>query len=295
MQGDAQALRSLLRNLIDNAIQHGGAAPHVMVEHRGRRRDHALLRVDDSGAGIPPAERERVFDRFHRREGSAGDGSGLGLAIVRAIAHQHGGEVELERIAAGRLARRGAAADRGGDARRDAGRLILASPSPHAALIVALLDCRHGRCLRPPPIWRFTMRSNRTPDRRRRGVDAARRGRRHSADAWTLPAWLHKHRHVATPARRRTPQRPQPRRRSSRCPPARRRTSAPSCKARRAGRRRRHGVGPAQRRRSDDAPSFDDDPFFRFFRGLPGFPTAAARRHCRFAARARASSSAPTA
>ena len=57
----------------------------------GRRR----LRVDDNGPGIPPAERERVFDRFHRREGSGGDGSGLGLAIVRAVALQHGAQVTL--------------------------------------------------------------------------------------------------------------------------------------------------------------------------------------------------------
>ena len=95
MQGDAQALRSLLRNLVDNAIQHGGAAPHVVVDIE-QRADHALVCVDDSGAGIPPHERERVFDRFRRREGSAGDGSGLGLAIVRAIAQQHDGEVQLE-------------------------------------------------------------------------------------------------------------------------------------------------------------------------------------------------------
>ena len=94
MQGDPQALRGLLRNLIDNAIQHGGAAPRVTVEIVATP-DHALLRVDDDGPGIPPAERERVFDRFHRRAGSTGDGSGLGLAIVRAIARQHGGEVEL--------------------------------------------------------------------------------------------------------------------------------------------------------------------------------------------------------
>jgi two-component system OmpR family sensor kinase/two-component system sensor histidine kinase QseC len=95
MHGDAQALRSLLRNLVDNAIQHGGVAPHVVVDIE-QRANHALVCVDDSGAGIPPQERERVFDRFRRREGSAGDGSGLGLAIVRAIAQQHDGQVQLE-------------------------------------------------------------------------------------------------------------------------------------------------------------------------------------------------------
>lgn len=92
--GDAQALRSLVRNLVDNAVKHAGAAPRVRVQlalDGGRPR----LRVDDNGPGIPPAERERVFDRFHRREGSGGDGSGLGLAIVRAVALQHGAQVTL--------------------------------------------------------------------------------------------------------------------------------------------------------------------------------------------------------
>jgi len=51
--------------------------------------------VDDAGAGIPEAERERVFDRFHRREPGRGSGSGLGLAIVRTVARAHGGGVQL--------------------------------------------------------------------------------------------------------------------------------------------------------------------------------------------------------
>jgi signal transduction histidine kinase len=94
MRCDAQALRSLLRNLVDNAIQHGGDAPRVRVGVERAPRG-VLLRVDDAGPGIPPDERERVFDRFRRRDGSASGGSGLGLAIVRAIARQHGGQVAL--------------------------------------------------------------------------------------------------------------------------------------------------------------------------------------------------------
>lgn len=92
--GDAAALRSLLRNLLDNAVLHGGNAPRIEVtierEARGVR-----LTVDDSGPGIPPAERERVFARFARREGGATEGSGLGLAIVRAVAQRHGASVVL--------------------------------------------------------------------------------------------------------------------------------------------------------------------------------------------------------
>jgi two-component system, OmpR family, sensor kinase len=95
VRADTQALRSLLRNLIDNAIKHTGDKPRVVV-HLEAAADGAWLRVDDNGPGIAPAERERVFDRFHRREGSSGEGSGLGLAIVRAIARQHHAQVGLD-------------------------------------------------------------------------------------------------------------------------------------------------------------------------------------------------------
>jgi two-component system OmpR family sensor kinase/two-component system sensor histidine kinase QseC len=54
-----------------------------------------LLRVDDDGPGIPPEQRERVFDRFQRGEDASIEGSGLGLAIVRAAARQQGAEVGL--------------------------------------------------------------------------------------------------------------------------------------------------------------------------------------------------------
>jgi len=95
VRGDATALRSLVRNLVDNAINHGGPAPRVRVRVR-TAPGGAQLQVDDSGPGIPPDDRERVFDRFHRREDADGEGSGLGLAIVRAIARRHGGRVRLD-------------------------------------------------------------------------------------------------------------------------------------------------------------------------------------------------------
>lgn len=94
MRGDAQALRSLVGNLLSNAIRHAGPSPAVRLA-LGTEDDAPVLTVDDDGPGIPPAERERVFDRFHRREGSDSQGSGLGLAIVRAVAALHGGRVEL--------------------------------------------------------------------------------------------------------------------------------------------------------------------------------------------------------
>jgi signal transduction histidine kinase len=92
--GDAQALHALARNLIDNAIRYTPAGGLVEVAvARGPRE--AQLRVDDSGPGVPQAERERLFDRFYRREAAGGTGSGLGLAIVKSIAARHGGTVEL--------------------------------------------------------------------------------------------------------------------------------------------------------------------------------------------------------
>jgi len=95
LQGDAQGLRSLLRNLVDNAIKHAADKPHVVVSLEAAA-DSVWLRVDDDGPGIPATEHERVFDRFHRREGASAQGSGLGLAIVRAIAQQHHAQVGLD-------------------------------------------------------------------------------------------------------------------------------------------------------------------------------------------------------
>ncbi|MEO8420896.1 MAG: ATP-binding protein [Hyphomicrobium sp.] len=86
--GDPVLLRRLIRNLIENAQQHG-APP---VEIRVRRQDQrAVLTVSDGGPGIPASEQERVFTPFYRPRGTRSQGSGLGLALVRQIARQHGG------------------------------------------------------------------------------------------------------------------------------------------------------------------------------------------------------------
>jgi signal transduction histidine kinase len=68
----------------------------VVVEREASVPARALVTVTDTGPGIPPAERERVFDRFHRVPGTTGTGSGLGLALARSIAGRHHGEVLLE-------------------------------------------------------------------------------------------------------------------------------------------------------------------------------------------------------
>ena len=93
VEGDRGALRTLMENLLDNAIRYT-AAGSVTVSVR-RAPDEALVEVEDSGPGIPAAERARVFDRFYRGESAAQGGTGLGLAIVRRIAERHRGSVEL--------------------------------------------------------------------------------------------------------------------------------------------------------------------------------------------------------
>jgi two-component system, OmpR family, sensor kinase len=93
VHGDRASLRALAENLLDNAIRY---TPSGSVTVRARQDGgDAVFEVEDTGPGIPPAERERVFDRFYRGESAAEGGTGLGLAIVRRIAQRHGGEVVL--------------------------------------------------------------------------------------------------------------------------------------------------------------------------------------------------------
>lgn len=95
--GDAAALRIMLGNLVDNAVRYTPAGGRVDVAvNSANRLAGPLLQITDSGPGIPPKERERVFDRFYRTEGQAQWGSGLGLSIVRDIATAHGAKVMLD-------------------------------------------------------------------------------------------------------------------------------------------------------------------------------------------------------
>ena len=93
LAGDPQALRGALHNLIDNAVKYGARTVQVHALHGPRGAP--LLRVDDDGPGIPPDQRERVFDRFQRGDNTEVAGSGLGLTIVLAAARQQGAEVAL--------------------------------------------------------------------------------------------------------------------------------------------------------------------------------------------------------
>lgn len=98
--GDPAALRTMISNLVDNAIRYTPFGA-VTVRVRGEGRE-ALFEVEDTGPGIPLAERQRVFDRFYRGEAATEGGTGLGLAIVRRIALRHEGRVELADGAGGR-------------------------------------------------------------------------------------------------------------------------------------------------------------------------------------------------
>ncbi|MCL6250165.1 ATP-binding protein [Altererythrobacter sp. KTW20L] len=87
-------LRRALRNLIGNALRYG-QAPHISLSRQGRE---AVIRIDDSGPGIPDGEIGRMVEPFTRGEGSRNretGGAGLGLTLARAIAEQHGGRLVL--------------------------------------------------------------------------------------------------------------------------------------------------------------------------------------------------------
>ena len=93
-EADPARLGQAVRNLLANAIEHS-ATRVAIAAHAARGR--VTITVDDDGPGIPVAERERVFDRFHRVDPSPqSKGSGLGLAIVRAFVDAQGGTVRAE-------------------------------------------------------------------------------------------------------------------------------------------------------------------------------------------------------
>lgn len=96
VQGQAEALRILLRNLLDNAIKYTPKGGQVDVSVRQDGAD-AVLVVEDSGPGVAESDRARVLDRFYRVPGEVAPGSGLGLAIVSAIAQWHGAQLTLGR------------------------------------------------------------------------------------------------------------------------------------------------------------------------------------------------------
>jgi signal transduction histidine kinase len=105
LEGDPMALRRLFSNLLENAVKFGGRARTRVF----RDESNAFVEIEDDGPGIPPADTERVFEPFYRREPSRSrqtGGIGLGLAVVRSIARGHGGDVALVNRAGGGLTAR---------------------------------------------------------------------------------------------------------------------------------------------------------------------------------------------
>lgn len=92
--GDSKRLKEMLYNLVDNAVLYTPAGGKITVKVQ-REAGEIVLSVIDNGPGIPKAEREKVFERFHRVMGTGQEGSGLGLAIVMEIAQLHQANVEI--------------------------------------------------------------------------------------------------------------------------------------------------------------------------------------------------------
>ena len=101
LTGNPTLLKELIRNLVDNAINYTPSSPEkpgvitARVLHDPAEKK-LLLQVEDSGPGVPTAERELIFQPFYRALGTEADGSGLGLPIVLEIAHQHHASVTMD-------------------------------------------------------------------------------------------------------------------------------------------------------------------------------------------------------
>ncbi|HTY92454.1 MAG TPA: ATP-binding protein, partial [Steroidobacteraceae bacterium] len=103
IQGHAGLLDELISNLVDNALRYCPEGSSVTLSVSADPQPE--LAVTDDGPGVPPAERERIFERFHRGDSVDAEGCGLGLAIVRESATVHGATVSVESGREGRGAR----------------------------------------------------------------------------------------------------------------------------------------------------------------------------------------------
>jgi signal transduction histidine kinase len=95
VRGDALLLREMLSNLVDNALRYMPDGGSVTVSLTTQDGKGYTLAVTDTGPGIAPGERERVFEPFYRGADAVAPGTGLGLAIVRTIAAAHNAVVLL--------------------------------------------------------------------------------------------------------------------------------------------------------------------------------------------------------
>ena len=100
-RGDEDLLRRLVLNVLQNAVQHTPSGGSVAVDIR-QEPEAVRIRVTDEGPGIPPADQQRIFDRFVQLDAARrGQGTGLGLPIARWIAEAHSGTLVLERSGPG--------------------------------------------------------------------------------------------------------------------------------------------------------------------------------------------------
>ncbi|NNF06633.1 MAG: hypothetical protein HKN21_07720, partial [Candidatus Eisenbacteria bacterium] len=98
VMADREALTQAFINLIENAIKYSNERKSLRVTLQ-RKNDHAVIAVSDAGIGIPPGDRDRIFDKFYRVERGLVHnvkGSGLGLSLVKHIVDGHGGSIEVE-------------------------------------------------------------------------------------------------------------------------------------------------------------------------------------------------------
>ncbi|MBV8750425.1 MAG: sensor histidine kinase [Candidatus Eremiobacteraeota bacterium] len=102
VRADPTMLRDLIVNLVDNAVRYTPPGGQVTVTV-DRDPDACVLRVEDTGPGIPAAQRALVFERFYRVPGGDSEGSGLGLAIVKEIVDAHGAAIDLREREGGGL------------------------------------------------------------------------------------------------------------------------------------------------------------------------------------------------
>ena len=108
LQGNPTLLKEMVRNLVDNALSYTPSSPEkpgvitVRVQAQSTTKE-LMLQVEDSGPGVPAAERGLVFQPFYRVLGTESDGSGLGLPIVQEIANLHQGDVTLQETHPGQV------------------------------------------------------------------------------------------------------------------------------------------------------------------------------------------------
>jgi two-component system sensor histidine kinase GlrK len=98
VEADPEKLRSIIDNLVSNAVKFTPPGGNITVKARAQAGE-AVIEVLDSGPGIPPEERESIFNLFFRGRGKGDSGrikgSGLGLAIARELAEAHGGQIAV--------------------------------------------------------------------------------------------------------------------------------------------------------------------------------------------------------